>query len=66
MCEPGSITTNVVRRASRSVDLMVVGTSLRAGTRRLFLGTRVERMVTEAPCSTLILNVWGTRISGVR
>ena len=53
----GSTAANVVRRASRSVDLMVVGTRLRAGTRRLFLGPRVERIVSEARCSTLILNI---------
>jgi nucleotide-binding universal stress UspA family protein len=37
-------------------DLLVIGTSVRAGTARLFLGHRVEYLVREAPCPVLILN----------
>jgi K+:H+ antiporter len=53
----GGMTANIISRANRSVDLMVIGTSVRSGTQRLFLGPKVERLVGEAPCSTLILNV---------
>jgi nucleotide-binding universal stress UspA family protein len=53
----GQMTTNIIERARRSVDLIVVGTSVRTGTQRLFLGPKVERLVREAPCSSLILNV---------
>ncbi len=37
-------------------DLLVIGTSVRAGTARLFLGHRVENLVRNAPCPVLILN----------
>ena len=37
-------------------DLLVLGTSVRSGTRRLHLGPRVENLVTLAPCSVMILN----------
>lgn len=53
----GPMARNIVERAGQAVDLMVVGTSARAGTQRLYLGPRVERIVREAPCSTLIVNV---------
>ena len=38
------------------VDLIVLGTNVRAGTTRLHLGPRVERVAREAPCPVLILN----------
>lgn len=53
----GATTANIIERAGHDVDLMVVGTNVRAGTQRLYLGPRVERIVREAPCSTLIVNV---------
>lgn len=53
----GATTANIIERAGQDVDLMVVGTNVRAGTQRLYLGPRVERIVREAPCSTLIVNV---------
>lgn len=53
----GATTANIIERAGQAVDLMVVGTNVRAGTQRLYLGPRVERIVREAPCSTLIVNV---------
>jgi Kef-type K+ transport system membrane component KefB len=37
-------------------DLLVMGTSVRAGTRRLYLGPRVERIAAGATCPVLILN----------
>lgn len=53
----GATTANIIERAGQAIDLMVVGTNVRAGTQRLYLGPRVERIVREAPCSTLIVNV---------
>lgn len=38
-------------------DLLVIGTSVRSGTRRLHLGQRVEDLVSHAECSVMILNV---------
>jgi nucleotide-binding universal stress UspA family protein len=37
-------------------SLIVLGTSLRSGAERLFLGPRVERILESAPCPVLILN----------
>jgi Kef-type K+ transport system membrane component KefB len=52
----GAMTTSLVDRAGRGVDLIVLGTSVRVGTQRLFLGPRVERLIREAPCSVVVLN----------
>ena len=37
-------------------DLLVLGTSVRAGSTRLHLGPRVERLVRHAPCPVIIVN----------
>jgi nucleotide-binding universal stress UspA family protein len=37
-------------------DLLVLGTAVRAGTSRLFLGPRVERLLERVPCPVLVLN----------
>jgi nucleotide-binding universal stress UspA family protein len=37
-------------------DLLVLGTSVRAGTTRLHLGPRVEYLTRLAPCPVVILN----------
>jgi nucleotide-binding universal stress UspA family protein len=37
-----------------AADLLILGTSVRAGTRRLYLGPRVERIAAEARCPVLI------------
>ena len=37
-------------------DLLVVGTSVRAGTTRLHLGPRVEYLASNAPCPVVIIN----------
>ncbi|MGH8911016.1 MAG: cation:proton antiporter [Acidimicrobiia bacterium] len=39
-----------------SADLLVVGTSVRAGTTRLHLGPRVEYLARNAPCPVVIIN----------
>lgn len=49
--------TAVAEAAGRAVDSTVVGTNVRAGSQRVYLDPRVERIVREAPCSTLILNI---------
>jgi nucleotide-binding universal stress UspA family protein len=38
------------------VGLMVLGTSVRAGTERLFLGPNVERLIEDAPCPVVVFN----------
>lgn len=38
------------------IDLIVLGTDVRPGSERLFLGPRVERVLGGAPCPVLILN----------
>jgi nucleotide-binding universal stress UspA family protein len=53
----GAMVPNVVERASRDIDLIVLGTGVRAGSQRLFLGPKVERLLAEAPCSVIVLNV---------
>jgi nucleotide-binding universal stress UspA family protein len=42
--------------AKNGIDLIVIGTSIRPGTDRLFLGPRVERMLYMAKCPVLIFN----------
>jgi len=38
------------------VDLIILGTSLRPGSDRLFLGPRVERILDNAPCPVIVIN----------
>ncbi|HSJ28362.1 MAG TPA: cation:proton antiporter [Acidimicrobiia bacterium] len=44
----------VVREVS--ADLLILGTNVRSGTRRLHLGPRVENLVSHAPCPVVVLN----------
>ena len=53
----GSMVDNLVERARDDVDLIVLGTGVRAGSPRLFLGPKVERLLSHAPCSVIVLNV---------
>ena len=53
----GTTGDNLVNRARENVDLIILGTQVRAGSSRLFLGSNVERLVTESPCSVIVLNV---------
>ncbi|NBV32193.1 MAG: universal stress protein, partial [Bacteroidetes bacterium] len=39
-----------------SIDLIVVGTSVRPGSNRLYLGRRVENILRTATCPVLVLN----------
>ena len=52
---------DVARRGG--VDLIILGTDVRPGSGRLYLGPRVERILEEAPCAVLVVN-WST--PGVR
>jgi len=42
-------------RAS-AIDLIILGTSVRAGTARLYLGRRVEYLLQHAPCPVVVVN----------
>jgi nucleotide-binding universal stress UspA family protein len=53
----GTTGDNLVNRARKNVDLIILGTQVRAGSSRFFLGPKVERLVTESPCSVIVFNV---------
>lgn len=53
----GQMTANILERARRGVDLIVLGTSVRTGSQRLFLGPKVERLLAESPVSVVVLNM---------
>jgi Kef-type K+ transport system membrane component KefB/nucleotide-binding universal stress UspA family protein len=42
---------------SEGIDLIVLGTDVRPGSERLFLGPRVERILDEARCPVLVVNI---------
>ena len=42
---------------SNEIDLILIGTSIRSGANRLFLGSRVENIVLAAKCPVAVLNV---------
>jgi nucleotide-binding universal stress UspA family protein len=50
-------TSGIISRAGSDIDLIVVGTSVRAGSRQLYLGPKVDRLLAEAPCPVIILNI---------
>ncbi len=41
---------------SRGVDLIIMGTAVRPGSERLFLGPRIESILREATCPVVVLN----------
>jgi Kef-type K+ transport system membrane component KefB len=41
---------------TRQIDLIVLGTSIGGGSNRLYLGPRVERILSSAPCPVIVLN----------
>lgn len=41
---------------ANDVDLIIVGTNIRPGTNRLYLGPRVENILEAAPCPVLVFN----------
>lgn len=46
----------IIARASRNVDLVILGTGARSGTQRLFLGPKVEMILRDSPVSVIVLN----------
>ncbi|MGH7886044.1 MAG: universal stress protein, partial [Thermodesulfobacteriota bacterium] len=38
------------------IDIIILGTNIRAGSERLFLGPRVEKILANAPCPVIIFN----------
>jgi nucleotide-binding universal stress UspA family protein len=42
--------------AAEATDLILLGTDLRPGSERLFLGPRVERILGSAPCPVVVVN----------
>lgn len=49
-------TSAILDRAGRDIDLLIVGTSLHAGSARLYLGPKVERLLRESTCSIIVYN----------
>jgi nucleotide-binding universal stress UspA family protein len=52
--EPDSAVLQLARRAD--VDLVILGTSLYAATKRAYLGPRVERILEQVDCPIILLN----------
>ncbi|MCI0579158.1 MAG: cation:proton antiporter [Chloroflexi bacterium] len=52
--DPESIILDVARE--KKVDLIILGTDVRPGSGRLFLGPRVERVLKDAPCPVIVFN----------
>jgi nucleotide-binding universal stress UspA family protein len=51
------VETMILNRArEHSIDLIVLGTDVRPGSERLFLGPRVERILKNAPCPVIVFN----------
>ncbi len=55
--DPESVILDVAR--SHGIGMIILGTSVRAGAGRLFLGPRVERILESAPCAALVYNARG-------
>jgi Kef-type K+ transport system membrane component KefB/nucleotide-binding universal stress UspA family protein len=51
-----SAVSAVVDRAGRNVDLIIIGTGVRSGSQRLYLGPKVELLLRDSPCSVIVLN----------
>jgi Kef-type K+ transport system membrane component KefB len=58
MVEMGTAVDEAILLAARQIaaDLVVLGTSARTGTRRLYLGPRVERVLIACPCPVAVFN----------
>jgi Kef-type K+ transport system membrane component KefB/nucleotide-binding universal stress UspA family protein len=52
--DPESVILEVARESQ--IDLIVLGTNVRAGSERLYLGSRVERILHNAPCPVIVVN----------
>lgn len=56
--KPGPDPETVIIETAKehNMDLIVLGTAVRAGSSRLFLGPRVERILSKAPCPVIVFN----------
>lgn len=56
--QPGADPETVIFEVAREseIDLIMLGTSVRAGSDRLYLGARVERILRYAPCPVIVVN----------
>lgn len=52
-----STVSAISERAGNGIDLVILGTNVRAGSPRLYLGPKVEQLLTEIPCSMIVFNV---------
>jgi nucleotide-binding universal stress UspA family protein len=52
--EPEEAILDTARRIN--ADLVVLGTSVRPASQRLFLGPRVERVLASCPCPVVVFN----------
>ena len=52
--DPETIILDVARE--QQMDLIILGTDVRPGSTRLFLGPRVERILKLAPCPVIVFN----------
>jgi Kef-type K+ transport system membrane component KefB len=53
--DPESVILEMAKK--ESIDLIILGTDLRIGTQRLFLGPKVERILNNAPCPVIVINI---------
>ncbi|MFZ0625074.1 MAG: cation:proton antiporter [Acidimicrobiia bacterium] len=54
----GETTESILARLDEGdIDLMILGTAVRAGSQRLYLGPKVERLLSTAGCSVIVLNI---------
>lgn len=55
---PGASPEEVILETARSayMDLIILGTNIRAGSERLYLGSRVERLIRQATCPVIVVN----------
>ncbi|MGQ0792661.1 MAG: cation:proton antiporter domain-containing protein [Deltaproteobacteria bacterium] len=52
--EPESVISDVALK--EKIDLIILGTAIRPGAERLFLGPRVEKILQSAPCPVVVIN----------
>ncbi|HWP91141.1 MAG TPA: cation:proton antiporter [Thermodesulfobacteriota bacterium] len=53
--DPETVIMDVVNK--ERIDLIILGTAIRPGSDRLFLGPRVERILKNAPCPVILINI---------
>lgn len=54
--EPETVILEVA--AQQQIDLIILGTNVGVGSERLYLGPRVERILSNAPCPVIVINAW--------